>query len=591
MSGEKEVKRGRIYAVVRSYSYDSNAKGILPNISEADWKKDVEETIQNAYATGAIEYMAYIYHDRDKDAQGGIAPIHCHIMVRFHQVYAQDVVATMFKASTRGQSCDPSRNNLGTAQYLVHISVAALRDEKTIYGFDEVICINCRYRDLVKDTFWKKIENNDSENTKVSKNQAEVIFFQAEDGIRDGKLRVEEAIEQLEEQAGYDWVRTYRHTFEADRLAFFERRVKELAEDGRDLFNIYIMGAGSIGKSYLARALALRLADGKGLYPAAVTGAGKTPDPMNSYIDQMVAVFNEMSPHGWGLEEFLNCFDRYIYAQFPSRNENRDYIGHSCIFTNSISPLAFSKDLMIYSKGGSQYQDPGNKRDIDGESKDALDKYWQVRRRFQTFMVLLRDEANPEIVNGYVFNLRKGIYQDGVLNNEDGTHVLVGHITYTFMSSGEPEITDEALDELLRLMKVDVSEDFASSEIDDFLEIHGLVEVRKDALLDDFIDRFINECVWDLLPFDFIYDGYRSFRSKFYPNDELVNQRELNNMLEYVLTDWERTKSAVTSSGRTDKQESLIYEYRLENWGYVKSQLQAFPSFSHKAKYRGFLRK
>src|SRR5699024_5772477 len=280
-----------------------------------------------------------------------------------------------------------------------------------------------------------------------------------------------------------------------------------------------------------------------------------------------VVIFNEMSARGWTLDEFLECFDPYSYASFPSRNSNKDFVGDTSIFTNSISPLRFAKDLLIYSKGGSQYQDPADKQEIDYDNVEALDKYWQSRRRFNHMFVLLRDEDNSEVVHGYVFNLKDGTYKDG-------THVLVGNVTFENKVGQAPNINDDTLDELQKLMSIDVDnmkQDIKT--IDVFLEENGIVEATRDSMIDSFIDEVINECVWDLLPITFIYDLYKEYRNRNFPTSDLLNRDELMRKLETVLDNWERRNHSVrVTNNNMSKDEPLISEYNLErfiNWGYA----------------------
>lgn len=584
----EKVKKYRYFNVQRSYKYDTNTSQGGTFRTEKVWRDEMHEMVKNIYDSELVDYIAYIFHDRDVDEQGLATALHCHFFVKFKESQEQPLVRSLFGA-TSDKNCQNSKNNLGSVEYLTHISTSAREKEKTVYSFDEVHCINCRYKDLVKPSFWGKQENKDNDLMVVTtRKTAEAIADKLGKDIRDGKIRKAKALELFEERAGYSWVRKLGHTFDFDQEEFIKNRVVEMTAEGRNNTNIYIMGSGGIGKSHLGRKLGVRFAEDKGLYATAPLGMNKTPDALNSYVDEKVAIFNEMSARGWTLDEFLECFDPYSYASFPSRNSNKDFIGDTSIFTNSISPIRFAKDLLIYSKGGSQYQDPADKQEIDFDNVEAVDKYWQVRRRFNHMIVLLRDENDAELVHGYVFNLKDGTY-------ETGNHVLVGNITFENKVKQAPNITDDTLDKLQELMTIDVDNMTQNVKtIDVFLEENGIVEASRDSVIDSFVDEVINKCVWDLLPATFIYDLYREYRNRNFPKSDLLNRDELMRKLEMVLTDWERKKYSVQVWSKMDADEPLITEYNLERWTvreYAGSNMQQKRQFKRQKSYQGFVRK
>lgn len=588
---EEQMRSGRSFIVARHYSYDSDpVKGRYPGISEDDWLKMIFEMLDGICKSGDIEYMAHIVHDRDILKDGGLKPIHVHAFVRFKQSVLRTDVVSIFGASDRDENCQLVNNNLASALYLIHMSKKAREEEKTIYPIDDVFAFNCRYRDLIKESFWEKAENADDANKKMNKNAVNRLVTELGVKIRNGELRRKDALAELELKAGYYWVRQLRKSFDGDEEAFVDTVVERMVENGRDNVNLFVMGAGGTGKSNFARKLGVRLSGGKGLYVTAPLGLSKTPDAMNHYQAEMVAIFNEISPRGWSLDEFLACFDLYEYSPFPSRNINKHFVGNTCIFTNSISPTRFAKDLLIYSKGGSQYQDPANKRELDFTNPSARDKYWQVRRRFQSQIILIRDEVDATIVHAHIFNLCYGALQsDGSVNEDDGCHVWVGRVEFENAPKKEPVITSETLDEIERLMKIEPAAISSNSTtIDYFMERKGLTEPIVDPLIDDFIENVVSECVWDFLPTTFLYELYRKFRDKFYPTEDLMTVQEFTGKMDELLKGWNRPGYSVRVSGRMDKPEHLVYDYKMEDWGYTKA---AYTRFNPRDQYKGYVRK
>ena len=586
---------GMLYYIVRNYSFESDPKGKYPGISEDDWKDKLEKFFKDIYDTGVLEYMVYILHDKDVDDNGGLTAIHYHLIVRFHKSINNAKVAKLFEVSS-AWNCQNVNNGRGASRYLIHISDSAIRKEKFIYDIDDPVSYGIKYRDIIKDTFWNKPENQDDPTRKISKEKALVLVNDLALRIKQGEIRKDDALKELEEKAGYYWVRMYRNSFDDDVSAFIKNKVDDMRVHGRRHKTLYIMGAGGIGKSYLGRKLGAKISDGQGLYTSAPLGMDKTPDALNHYVDEKVAVFDEISPRGWTLDEFLGCFDPYSYVPFPSRNSNKDFVGDTSIFTNSISPLRFAKDLVVYSKGGKQYQDPADSREIDKDNADALDKYWQSRRRFENIIILIRDEKDHEKVNGYVFNLRQGVkLEDGSINGNDGAHILVGQFNFKNELGQEPVITDDILDNIEKLFKVNVSDRFKNVVLlDDFLEKHGMVETSRNEVIESFVDEVISKCVWDLLPANFIYDLYVEFRKRYFPSSDLLNRNELLRKLENFLEDWERKFYSVQVWGHMDKDEPLITEYNLERWfnqDYIGSNVVKKREFKRQNSYRGFLRK
>lgn len=601
----KKRTKGRSFAISRHHGFDSHKDNLkYAGISEIDWSDMINQRLDEIANSDDVEYLAYIYHDRDISRDGGIKPLHCHIIVRFKKSMEQEDVASLFDTSERLQNCETVRNHLGVAQYMIHISKEALSDEKFIYEPDDVVEYNCTFRDMIKESYWKKPKNNTSTLKVMTKPEAEDYSDDLGRLISLGQISKSKATALLDEHAGYSWVRRLSHTFEDDERRFKDAKVKDLIQNGRDLKNIHIMGDGGIGKSFIASVLGNKLADGRGVHMASSVGINKTPDVTNGYSVQKVMILNELSPSAFGLDEFNNVYDRYIYSSFPSRNENKDFIGEYCIFTNSISPLRFAKDLIIYDKGGKKYQDSGNKTELDPYNSDGINKYWQVRRRFSSYIVLSRDDKDTNIVNADVFNLRVGFKtEDGLIDNSDGTHILVGRVSFEAIPETQPKVTGEVLEKLIFLLNIDMRRIFNDDEvnIDMFLKDNGMSEVEDNELIYEYIEDVVDKLVWDVVPSEFLYDIYKVFRERKYPNSEIMNLNEFTPLLARHLEDWERKENSIKVGFRMDKDEPLISEFDLDKpkygilskWAskdYCGEDIEKKRGFVRQKSYRGFVR-
>ena len=607
---EREQRTGYSFIAMLSHAYDSSEENEnYAGITLDEWVAMIDERINDIADrySKELNFMAYIYHDKDEpgnEQEDDEKGIHVHFLVQFKEdkakTYRKTIgeVREIFGASNNEKNVQKVDSLTGSSRYLTHRTKDAMNEGKYPYEVSEVKIINFEdidmtYQDMINKDYWGTEENN-----YITAKKAEKIMLELAEKVSTGELRKDVALDILEDETDYKYRRQWRKSFDDDQKEFINKRVKELSENGRNNQNIYIMGAGGIGKTNLGRKLGVKLSDNKGFYITAPLGVSKTPDALNHYTDEMVALYNEISPKGWTLDEFNACFDFYEYAPFPARNENKHFIGHTSIFTNSISPLRFAKDLLIYEKGGSEYQDPANKREIDMNNPVAVDKYWQVRRRLKHLVVLVRDEVNVDLVHGHVFNLRYGILnEDGSFIKDQGTHVRVGEITFESEPNEEPAITEETLEKMTNLFEINVDGTHNKEEyksIESFLDENDLIEVTSNNVVDSFIDEVVSEASWDLLPTGFLYDLYRSYVNRFYPSEKELNVKEFIYTLETHVDDWERTDNAVRSLTKMKKDEPLITEYNLTRWtdsNYKGSDLTKLRDFKRKPRYRGFVRK
>lgn len=595
-NNNNEDKKGKLYFITRHYSYDSSDQNKLyAGITIDDWKKMIIELIEEVVKDCEMNFLTYIFHDKDIDDDGNPVPIHVHVFLEFKESIYQKDVKNMFGTSSM-HNTQNVRSGFRVSKYMIHISDDALDKGKTFYMPNEVVSYGCDYSELLTPTYWNIKDKKDDKGDYRLVNAKEAIAISDEIGykIKTGLLGYDEAIDEFVERAGYGWLREHERGFNEDRERYKRDVVKDLTLNGRNNRNYYITGAGATGKSVLARYLGNYLSNGKGLYTSAPTGLKKTPDVLNSYTDEKVAVFNEMSAHSWSKDEFLECFDKYNYAPFPSRGTNKDFIGDTCLFTNSTSPIRFAKDLVIYSKGGSVYQDPADKSELDVNNEKALDEFWQVIRRFDSYVYLIRNSMNKDIVDAHVFNLKGNNYKDG-------NHYLVGTISYEAPVGGKPLIDNVFIEGLVRLFNTEVVN--TSVNVIDFMKTKNIVDEKSgNIVIDSFIEDVISLAVWDLLPNNFLYDLYMSYRKLNFPESSLINRNELINYLDRNLEGWTLSKNAVRSRGRMDEDEPLISVYGLDdirkhgsrglwyNLGYRGDNYFIRRDFDRHERYRGFLR-
>lgn len=637
--------KGDVYYVTRTYKYDvlhEDAKH--KTLSREAWKQLMKDVTGRIINTGEVEFLASIFHDRDEavDKKGNklidkttgkpvLVELHYHVLVKFKRKMKQPDVKYEFGASNDA-SCEVPDHPLGMARYLVHRSEEAMNKKKVKYNDDEVMFWSAdgqlTYDDIVSSDFWGvKIDYTKRKSFKMKVEIDEKDGFEIYEGLTDrdandyvqgivagigeliqkGEIRPEKAIELLRKYTHYGWVRKYSHLFNRDVEIYINQQVKYLKENGRQLKNIYISGYGGIGKTTFGEGLATYFAnnDVDNMHVGSTQGKGKTFDALDGYTGEKSLVLNEMSSISFDLNEFKDVFDKNTFAPFPSRFNNKSFVGDTVVFTSSVTPLRFAKDVVIYSGGGSKYQDPANKKELDMNNEQAVNQYWQVKRRLEYCMVMLRDEDDYNYVNVYVFKLRESMrLADGSIDNNNGEHVLVGTVQFEAKPDHEPNITIEHYEQTEKLMNTDVRDWYDDVVVlDDFLEEHGLTESVDNSIINSFIADVVDNCVWDLLPSEFLYDIYLSYISKYYPEEEKMNLPAFVQALSDSLDGWERKDYSVYVGSKMDADEPLITEYldnnvrrfgkkyKWINYAYAGDDEKKKRDFKRQKSYKGFVRK
>ena len=114
----------------------------------------------------------------------------------------------------------------------------------------------------------------------------------------------------------------------------------------------------------------------------------------------------------------------------------------------------------------------------------------------------------------------------------------------------------------------------------------------------EFVNEMLPQCVWDLLPFGFLYDLYKSWYASVSPSGQILGRNSFitslktiigNNNPEWAVVDNKRTGMAMS------KPEYLINDYNLRDWMnpvYINTnKLEAKCTPLAKEKYSGVMRK
>lgn len=187
--------------------------------------------------------------------------------------------------------------------------------------------------------------------------------------------------------------------------------------DSRNLTTIYIAGGAAVGKSQLAKYLGRRLDYLKrGVHFCPAPAEDKTFDFVNMYHGEDVSVFNDIEPGAFQKREFFNVFDEHQTAPVSSRNNDKFWLAHYAIFTNSTPFEQFVNDLLKYSKGGSKYFKKANDSGIefldDEHREEYLDVRFQAMRRMN-FVIETKKHAGGHGADYYLYIFHAFRYEDG----------------------------------------------------------------------------------------------------------------------------------------------------------------------------------
>lgn len=358
---ELSDKRVQTFFAQLSYQYhitevdDEGNKYIKDDApTEEEWRKLIDDLMAQVYQEFKVEYLFYIFHDRDVNKDGSKKALHVHILVRFKNPAKQLQVMKRF-GITRAESCRPARKILECARYMIHITDKARADKKFIYAQDEVQELISEfsnyesYADLINERTSKKAEKADRE--VKEKRMYEIISEVRRNGLR--KDKAQEMITELydDEDAVSESEKALQHSdilLDKAYNAYVDAKVKCL-ENGDEPYRLtpfYITGQGGSGKTTLARSIAYRLSE-KDVHIAASYDKSKTFDFSDGYKGQKASVLEEITHDAFGLESFLSTFDNYHYSPVSSRNNNKAWFAEQVFFSSSTSFDEFRNRLLL----------------------------------------------------------------------------------------------------------------------------------------------------------------------------------------------------------------------------------------------------
>jgi len=433
----KQVSKHRVFSVQRSYSYESkNTKE-----TEIQWRNRISEEMKelinsenktkNKNGKFPIEWCYYIFHDKDSkfdddgnfalDSNGNLefAPLHVHILIRFSTPRTTESVKKKLHA-TRDESCKPTKDVTGSAQYLLHTTQQAMLDHKYRYATNELFAYFADsdspyyayqfYYELAepktkKDTAKNLMEEKTVLSDEVTKffddNLYDDIFHRKLTEEVSRELIFEEFGEQRDDngnvikpsrdKAAWRIAKSLVQSALADGSKAYDamlRRSKKLKLTEpfkRNLRVFYLYGPGGSGKTRLSNELGSLLSDGNPLQIVTSAVAGITYDFAQGYQNEKVSVLNDLDPGTFKATSFNGVFDNDTYSPTSSRHHNVSWTPDYVMITNSIPADEFFAKMV--EKQNVKFVDDDGKVKNEYGAQDLLS---QTKRRVACLFLLDR---------------------------------------------------------------------------------------------------------------------------------------------------------------------------------------------------------
>ncbi len=600
-----DQKASGIHLTLR-YSYeclDGTYSAIgSPNTDEEKAWMDEKVALFNSIIDMDKDILLYamaIFHDMDPkkraraDGHTNESSLHMHIILKYKDKHTQRLgrLRQLFNVSSKPGNIERIKGMRNMVLYLTHVTDKSMGDGKWRYSPDEVITYNCDYRYLCTYEAHKASKGL----KRKSKEETREIEEDIATRIINGELAGKDAMPELVERIGNHVDSLKKRSFiENARKYRAEMVLADLRANGRDFMQIYVTGNGGIGKTTFSSYL-LNQRYPNNFFTATTPGQGKTADILDGYIDEQAILLNEISANNYGLNEYLDFYDRNTISPVSSRGENINNIAETIIVNSANSPTKLWRELLQYSKGGKQYMKPGALNTLNDES-ETQNLYWQVKRRTDSVIVLLRDKVDFTQVNGYVFNLSKTD-----LKGDTGWHYLVGTFSYTSLPNTKPEFNDDMASKVWTLVNAEVDFNAPVTLLEDFLEAHDMHDkaTEEKGTLEEFYDDVAPKFTWDFLPNEYIYDLYYAWMKRYYPGEQKEGKTRLLKAFELLAVEdgWQRLPYPIKPGERMRKAEVMSVEFSLNNWiAYhtgtfdLAVQRAYVPSYLLDKSMRGFIR-
>lgn len=398
----------------RTYAAESKTTG--ENLNQ--WLQRVAQEISLATLRAkraGIVSVASILHDKDIDEDGNPKTEHIHFVVLMENTHGitQEQAMDLFGCDS-SFSCQPVRRLTDAYRYLTHVSEGAMNDRKQRYSEERVridvdqdtAAIYATSPRGILDWYYDacsgKIDRKGEADAKSRKKEVIGLYKLA---VERGQISADQAFSKIEndiacEGLDIDDAQKAQPGLEQAEKRFMKRLVLACESMAWPKTLIYIHGRGGEGKTTLARAIANRLKNDRGIHQIAAKGRNTSFDAADGYNMQVVSMANEVRGGSFGVDQFCDMFDSKFVTKVNSRNDDKLFLPNYVLMTNSVHLEQFIYDmcfnLLDSTAVGLRYigDDPSLRLQSVEQHSPNVDKIRQVRRRFA---------LDVQISNGYVY--------------------------------------------------------------------------------------------------------------------------------------------------------------------------------------------
>lgn len=288
-----------------------------------------EELLEKVKQLPYIDQYALITHDKDTKKDGLPVAPHIHLVLCFTQrvrirqiakVLAQK--AQYFEIMTkRGNNLETSKNN--AMAYLVHQTIQAKKEGKYQYKPSEVIA-NFDYSQLIN-----KLKQS--------------LFYAPKQVLADFNAGNINKLEALRRITDSNSPRIPQYISAINKIEDINIKIKQNTwikkheETHKPIAVIWIFGPAGVGKTELAKHIALKRSNDK-----TFDFTGSSRDPFQDIGTANSLIIDEIRPKDTRYNDILKICDPYNYKKYAaSRYKDKAIIADTIIFTSPYSPIQF----------------------------------------------------------------------------------------------------------------------------------------------------------------------------------------------------------------------------------------------------------
>lgn len=288
-----------------------------------------DELVKKIQQLPYLDQYALITHDKDVKEDGTSVAPHVHLIICFKQrVRVTQIAKSLNQKSQyfeimtkRGKDLETSRNN--AMAYLIHQTVQAKEQGKYQYSPSEVIA-NFDYIQLIDSL-------------------KQTTFYAPKQILTDFNTGKIDKLEALKRIKNCNSPRIPQYISAINKIEDINIKIKQNTwikkheETHKPIVVIWIFGPAGVGKTELAKHIALKRSNDK-----MFDFTGSSRDPFQDIGTANSLIIDEIRPKDTRYNDILKICDPYNYKKYAaSRYRDKAIIADTIIFTSPYSPIQF----------------------------------------------------------------------------------------------------------------------------------------------------------------------------------------------------------------------------------------------------------